>query len=76
MYDKLIEKIKKQCLCMYSYDIFLMRDIVSTFIGVNRIYPDTTEWFYLVDKLWCELDYIRTQFDSIEEFECELRDGL
>lgn len=76
MYDKLIERINKQCSLMYSYDIFHMRELVLAFVSSHNIYKDTPSWYYLVDKLWCELEYIRMQFDSIEEFECELRDGL
>lgn len=78
MKDKheLIRKIEEECLLVNSYDMFSMRLLVSSYMKDTKTMLDSTEWLYLIDELWFELRYIRTQFDGIEEFEFGLRDGI
>lgn len=74
--DKLIKSIEEDCLLVKSYDMFSMTHLVSAYVYKNKIKLDSADWLYLVDELWSELKFIRLQFDDIEKFEFELRDGV
>ena len=76
MYESLIKLIEDECLLVDTYDTFSMKHIVDLFVTKNKIKLDSPGWFYLVSELWCELRFIRNQFDGIEEFEFALRDGV
>ena len=74
--DKLVKSIEEDCLLVKSYDMFAMTHLVSAYVYKNKIKLDSADWLYLVDELWSELKFIRLQFDDIEKFEFELRDGV
>lgn len=75
MYQELIEMIDKDCLVIGGYDHFLLKEIFTEFCHRHRIRPNTPNWLYLVDELWCNLDHsIRLDFFSEEEFDSWLKD--
>lgn len=75
MYNELIEQINNECLTFGGYDYFLMKEIYTQFCRKHRIRPNTPNWIYIVDLLWCDLDVsIRTDFDNIDDFDAWLKD--
>lgn len=75
MYEELIKQINDKCLLVGCYDYFLLKELFTKFCRSHRIRPNTPNWIYLVDLLWCDLDNsIREDFDDIETLETWLKD--
>ena len=75
MYQELIEMINKDCLVIGGYDHFLLKEIFTQFCHKHRIRPNSPNWIYIVDLLWCDLEKsIRYDFDDIYDFESWLKD--